>query len=572
MNTRLIEKVKLWTSFYRENPHRFAEDYIGVKLKTFQKILVYLCFKYPYFTFLASRGLGKSWLIALIAIIKCILYPGSKVVIASGTKGQAEKIIINKIQDDLYINSVALQKEISKINTAATKTEVHFHNGSTIKTVTANDNGRGERANFIIVDEHRLIKKSVYDSIIEPFATFIRQPGYIHDKKYAKYKDKANQIVFMSSAYYQNHWIYTDAIDFVNSMIENKGSGQKFITAIPYHLGIKENIINQDTVRKALEKSDFDRAGFGMEYKCQFFGESSGAFLKLIDFDKNRNLNNAYIPRKPYLIAEDIEKYREPRPKHYPKQENELRIISIDVSIIPGKQNDNTILSFIRLFPAKGGDYYDKQVVNSIPIHGLHSDVQANLIKRYFYDFMADYIVMDTNGNGISVFDSLATISYDDETGQEYPAFGSFNKEEYEDRVQSDEPNNVIFSINPSKDINHIAANKIKSDLEKGRIKLLIDVNLALSKLYDRKSLVLSPEEEAEILQPYVNTTMMINESIALNKKIVQERFISLVESGAARKDRYSSLSYGIYFASILEKELEEEDEDYEIILRTSFL
>lgn len=59
MNSKFKEKLKQWVGFYRENPHRFAEDYLGVKLKTFQKILVYLCFKYPFFTFLASRGLGK---------------------------------------------------------------------------------------------------------------------------------------------------------------------------------------------------------------------------------------------------------------------------------------------------------------------------------------------------------------------------------------------------------------------------------------------------------------------------------------------------------------------------------
>lgn len=569
MNSKLREKLKIWIGYYRENPHRFAEDYFGVKLKTFQKILVYLCFKYPFFTFLASRGLGKSWLIALIAIIKCILYPGSRVVIASGTKGQAEKIIDNKIKQDFWENYPNIRKEIADITTSQRKTSVTFHNGSIILAVTANDNARGERANLIIVDEHRLIKKEVYEKVIEPFATYLRQPGYLNKPEYTSIKDVPNQIIYMSSAWYKNHWIFNDANDCVNAMVEGKNT--RFITAIPYHLGIKEHIINPLVIKNTMSKSDFDPISFGMEYKCQFFGEASGALLKLSDFDKNRKLTHAYIPRPDFAIAEDITKYGKPRPKHFPKQEDELRLISIDVSLMPGKENDNTILSFLRLLPAKNGAYYIKQLVNTIALNGLHSDIQAKYIKRWFYDFSADYIVMDTNGNGLSVFDSLAKVSYDEETGQEYPAFSSFNKEEYDDRVLDDDPDNVIFAINPNVDVNHNAAMRLKGNLERGRLNLLVDVNVALSNLYKGKdSKILTVDEEAELLQPFVSTTMMINEAISLEIKLVKERFIALVESGTARKDRYSSLAYGIYFASILEEELEEEDGNYNVEIFTS--
>lgn len=571
MNSKFKEKLKQWVGFYRENPHRFAEDYLGVKLKTFQKILVYLCFKYPFFTFLASRGLGKSWLIALIAIIKCILYPGSRVVIASGTKGQAEKIIDNKIKQDFWENYPNVRKEIAEVTTSQRKTSVTFHNGSVILAVTANDNARGERANLIIVDEHRLIKKEVYEKVIEPFATYLRQPGYLSKEEYKDVKDVPNQIIYMSSAWYKNHWIFNDANDCVNAMIDGKNT--RFITAIPYHLGIKENIINPLVIKNTMSKSDFDPISFGMEYKCQFFGEASGALLKLADFDKNRKLTHAYLPRPDYAIAEDITKYGKPRPKHFPKQDDELRIISIDVSLMPGQKNDNTIVSFLRLLPAKNGAYYNKQLVNTIAMNGLHSDVQAKYIKRWFYDFSADYIVMDTNGNGLSIFDSLAKVSYDEETGQEYPAFSSFNKDEYDDRVLDDDPDNVVFAINPNVDVNHNAAMRLKSNLERGRLNLLVDVNLALSNLYKGKdSKVLSIDEEAERLQPYVSTTMMINECISLEIKNVKGRFIALVESGTARKDRYSSLAYGIYFASILEEELEEEDENYNVEIFTSYI
>ena len=36
--------------------------------------------------YIAARGQGKSFLIALYCIVRCILYPGTKIVLASGEK------------------------------------------------------------------------------------------------------------------------------------------------------------------------------------------------------------------------------------------------------------------------------------------------------------------------------------------------------------------------------------------------------------------------------------------------------------------------------------------------------
>jgi len=574
LDGKMRKKVKEWTSFYRENPHRFAKDYLNLRLKTFQKILLYLIFKYPMFTFLASRGLGKSWLIAVVSIIKCILYPGTLVTLASGTRGQAEKIIISKIQTELYLNFPNINREILKFVTGSKETAVYFKNGSKITAITANDNARGERCSLLIVDEHRLMKKSIYDSVLKPFLTYTRQPGFLSNPKYSNYKELDNQIVFMSSAWYKNHWIYEFAEQSVEKMIN--GQDDEFITAIPYQLGIKEKIINPTQIKLTMSEANFDRVSFGMEYMCQFFGETTGALLKLNDFEKNRRLFNAYVPRDIIKLFEDVQKLGKYKNKEFIKSTSEeIRLISIDVSIMAGAQNDNTILSFLRLIPNKSGAYYDIQLSNSVAIHGLHSDIQAMMIKRYFYDFDADYIVMDVNGNGVSVYDSLAKVSYDTETTIEYPAFGSFNKEQYEERMllnaeDEDAKSLVIFAINPNSEVNHLMAMRLKSQLERGRLSLLVDPNVALTEIYKKDYKLISVEEEAEMIKPFVSTTMLVNESIGLEKKITQSRFISLVEVGMARKDRYSSLAYGIYYASLLETELEVEEEKYQVQLKST--
>lgn len=54
-----MSNIIKWVSFYREYIDVFVEDYIGVKLKLFQKIILVMMDKNLYFLFLAARGIGK---------------------------------------------------------------------------------------------------------------------------------------------------------------------------------------------------------------------------------------------------------------------------------------------------------------------------------------------------------------------------------------------------------------------------------------------------------------------------------------------------------------------------------
>jgi hypothetical protein len=53
---------------------------------------------------------------------------------------------------------------------------------------------------------------------------------------------------------------------------------------------------------------------------------------------------------------------------------------------------------------------------------------------------------------------------------------------------------------------------------------------------------------------PYIETELIINETVQLEYSVVSGN-IKLDTVGSARKDRYTSCSYGNYFASLLEKD-----------------
>lgn len=92
---------------------------------------------------------GKTYLTSLFCCVRCILYPGTKIVVSSGTLKQANEVLL-KIQDDFMINSPILRTEIEKVSIGQNDASIYFKNGSWIKTRTSSENSRSARANIIV--------------------------------------------------------------------------------------------------------------------------------------------------------------------------------------------------------------------------------------------------------------------------------------------------------------------------------------------------------------------------------------------------------------------------------------
>ena len=103
-----------WAAFYRYNPHRFVRDYFHIDLKLFQKILIVMMTRSTVVAFIGSRGIGKTFLSAIFCSVRCILWPGTKICIASGTRGQALNVL-EKIMLELKPNSPELAAEIDEM-------------------------------------------------------------------------------------------------------------------------------------------------------------------------------------------------------------------------------------------------------------------------------------------------------------------------------------------------------------------------------------------------------------------------------------------------------------------------
>lgn len=553
---RLMDGIGVWTSFYRANPHRFVKEYLGINLKLFQMILIYMMSVSHYFMYLASRGQGKTWITAIYCCVRAILFPETKIIIASGTKGQAREVI-EKI-DDLRKNCPNLAREISDLSTSSNDPRAEFHNGSWIKVVASNDGARSKRANLLIADEFRMIDLEIINKVLRKFLTAPRQPKYLQKPEYAHLQER-NKEIYLSSCWYKIHWSWAKLQAFYKAMTESK---QYFVCGLPYQLAIKESLLMKEQVEDEMSESDFDEVGFSMEMECLFFGESEKAFFKYEDLEKNRKIPKPIFPKSIYALLKD------PSFKYEGKKIGEIRLISCDIAGMAGKENDASVYSIIRLLPTAKG--FERQVCYMESMDGGHTVTQAVRIRQLFNDFDCDFLVLDTQNLGLGIFDQLVQPLYDRDRQVEYEPWNCVNDDKMAERCTYPNAEKKIYSIKGNQQFNSECAILLRDALKRGNFKLLVNENEA--KEYFRKLKGfdgLSSEEHVQMEMPYIQTTLLINEMINLEGERTDSGLIKLKEPRSKRKDRYSSITYGNYIAVELERELfkKESPDDYNFFI-----
>lgn len=393
---KIQEGAAYWGSFYRENPDKFVKDYLHINLRLFQRIIIVMMFWSVSFVLIACRGIGKTYISAVYCVTRCILYPGTRICIASGTRGQA-LAVLEKIDQELKPKSPELRAEIDEKKSRMNGTEaiVMFHNTSVIKVVTASDSARGNRASVLLLDECRLIDKNTIDTILKHFLNFRRMPDYSEltpEERKAEYDKEKNMTMWLTSAYYKDSWAYTKCLDTFNSMIRR--GRKEFICGFPYQLSIQEGLLDAEQVAASMCESDFSEIRHGMELCAEWYGSDEDAFFDFASVSKNRRIQYPMLPEKvvgklpgnsPLRISQ--------------KQNGEVRILSADIALMSSKKNKNdaTAIFINQMMPTKAGKY-SNNIVYTESCEGLRTDDQALMIRKLFDEYSCDYLVLDTNG------------------------------------------------------------------------------------------------------------------------------------------------------------------------------
>lgn len=535
-------------AYYRANPSRFVEEFLGINyLKWFQKILLWCMMRYDVFTFIASRALGKTFLVALFCVCRCILFPGEKIVVGAPTFKQGKELV-GKIKNELMHNSPMLGNEIKgEIKMSQNECQVDFKNGSYIVVVACNDNARGKRCTILIEDERRMISQYIVDSVLRPMRES-RNPGYLQKPEYAHLKEMPKEFS-MSSAWYKASELFgkvkSDTANMFNPRLKT------FVVDLPYQVSIQSGIMLPQIIETEMSEASFSDIMFMMEREGKFYGASEDALFNYETLQQRR------IIREPFC---NINYYQSTGNKLPQKKVGEKRILSIDIALMASKKSrDNDASSFFihQALPTASNNYIDN-IVYAENVEGLLTDELALMAMRYFYCYNCDYMVIDRNGVGMGVLDAIISRDmYDPMTGETYAMLNVCNDDEVALRCKSSNAKKVIYAIKANSKFNNDIALDLRAGFQNGVINLLISEIEAEDQM--DKNIKgfnkLSDVQQAKTKLPYFETSMLIEELINLEYE-TSNGLIKVKEKSGMRKDRYSSIAYGWFVVQQLAQQL----------------
>lgn len=548
---KIMETIAWKAGYYRANPHRYVSEVLGLSLKWFQQILLWCMMHYNFVMYLAARGQGKTYLTALFCCVRCILFPGTKIVVSSGTLKQANEVLL-KIQDDFMKQSSILRSEIEKCNIGQNDASIYFKNGSWIKTRTSSENSRSARANCIVVDEFRMVDETVINTVLRKFLTSPRQPKYLQKPEYAHMQER-NKEIYMSSAYFKSSWAYRKAQSYTLNFFDD--TKKYFICGLPYQVSVREGLLSRSQLEDEMSEADYNELVQQMEMECLWFGDTDGSLFKFDELTARRRLRKAFPP-----LSFCNDKITIPKLTSTGK-----RILSIDVALMQStkkKKNDASAI-FINDLIQVNDTAYQSNFVYGETFEGLKTDELGMIVMKYFYEYQCTDLVLDTNGIGLGVYDFITKDQICQENGKRYQAMTCINDKDMAERCKVRDANKVVWSVKANANFNNEICVLLRNGIQNGKINFLIpeqDADSSLKETY-KGYFKMSPTEQAKLKMSYIQTTFAVYELIKLDHE-VKNGNIKVKEVEGMRKDRYSSIAYSYWCACQLELKLKPKTQD----------
>ena len=156
---------------------------------------------------------------------------------------------------------------------------------------------------------------------------------------------------------------------------------------------------------------------------------------------------------------------------------------------------------------------------------------------------MAKAVVVDNNGLGAGLIDELLKVSFDLETGRRLGCWNTMNSEHTPEEPDA-EP--CVYALMPQAVNNAVIVNFIGL-VESGKLRLLV------KKGNEEYDLSAYENQEEEIL-PFVLTDLLIDEIGNLKTRTLSSGQLAVDQViTKMNKDKYSALSYGLWYAKTYE-------------------
>ena len=559
------ENIIHWVSLYRRNWHIFVDMVLQIKLKPFQMLMIYLMGISDVFFAICSRGLSKSFIVSLAAIVKMLLFPYSEIIITASTIPQANVLVEKKIRDELIKKlSPYLLYLYEKEYLVITKSDDGYKitctlNGSTLEVLPALDSSRGRRATFLIYEECRLIKKSMIDSVFSPMAhprqaKYLSNPVYANDKRWLE----ECQSIYITSARYKYEYFWNTFKETFTGYFYDKRTHYN-IFAGDIFMSIDNGLKTWGDYRKSKKMlGEYDNR---MENLNEMIGENEDAFFTIKSFKQNQIIQRCFRP------PTDMDIYLNHDMGNSPKEDTEIRLVISDYAFantVSSQKNDNTIIMCMSLHWK--GNRFERHVDYIEGYPAGDSLGAADRAREIFWDYQADYLIPDLRSGGEVLYNRMTMEWENPNHGVLWDKRGLTVSDELELHVVPEgklqdlrnrtvDKNAVpcIIPITGSTTLNSTMWIELRKQLDNGNIKFLVPMQTYQESLEDNGDIFgMTSEEVANALLPYAQVDLLVNEAVNLKAEI-KDGGVKLSEPKNGFKDRAVCLSYGNYIASKIE-------------------
>ncbi len=557
---------------------------LNLDMAMFQLVILEELWQRPFPMLIGSRGMSKSFLLAVLSILRMLITQGSKVLITSASFRQAKFVF--DYMETIWYNAPVLQDICGNAHNISHSTDLYkFTLGSSSTTAIPIGDGskiRGLRATHILAEEFGSIPLEIFEVVIKGFGASASNPienvkriakvkkmkekglwTKAHDEKMAE-TDKPNQIIISGTADYSfkhfaKYWLryssYIKSRGNVNKLTEILGEppGKDFdwrdysVIRIPLEL-VPEGMMDMKNI--ASSKGTFDKGRFEMEYHAIFSKDSNGFFP--------RSLVESCVCKEPIMVGNDKVQFTQ---KLHGDTDYKY-IMSID----PASETDNFAISMIEMhhnhnrlvyvWTTNRSKAYERFVKKDTTDNNFYAYI-ARKIRSLMQSFRTEIICLDSQGGGIQVMEALHDIKTL-EAG-EVPIWplrkdDPMNIAGAKDWGYDDEAGlHIIEMVSMSKADYVVEANHgLRKDLEnKMLIFPMIDaVSLALAEVDDdatnrgydtMQNVIIEIEETKQELATITHTTTQNGR----DKWSTPEILLAGNKREKMRKDRYSSLMMG---------------------------
>ena len=433
-----LERPDLHLLRHLRDPKYFgttAKLLFGIELHPIQVALLQELWTRPFPMFIASRGFGKSFSLALYSMLKCILVPGTKIVIVGAAFRQSK--VIFEYMENMWRTGPIIRSIFSS-NDDGPRRDVDrctIRLGDSWAIAVPMGDGskiRGLRAHTIIADEFASISPDIYETVVAGFAAVsaspiqnvkeearkkaMREAGLWNDELEAVQIPKGNQAIISGTADYSfkhfaEYWRRYKAIInsqgkphklreiFGNDPPENFNWKDYSIIRIPYEL-IPKGFMDDKQVARA--KATIHTGIYNMEYAACFTADSDGFFKRsLIESCVCKEDKPIVVGEKPVLF--DVTTKGNPQYKY---------VYGID----PASEKDNFSIVVLELhgdhtrivycWTTNRTNFKDRQKTGLVGEHDFYGFC-ARKIRDLMKVFPCERIGMDAQGGGVAVEEAL---------------------------------------------------------------------------------------------------------------------------------------------------------------------